>query len=296
MPSLYWYRTETNFGDAFSPMAVRYCFGTTVCPAGKWSADLVAEGSVLGFTLFRDMLDLNPFQKGILATRAFANRILRRPLTVWGSGLMFPINAPRSKVMIRRPQFFALRGERTRQELIAAGMLDRGCEVALGDPGIFMPEVLGLCSRQQGPLGFVVHAFHWQSGFVEAYHREHPEIRLIDPRQSPKVVASEIAGCSAIYSSSLHGLVVADALGIPNRWVALETPYATRLLNRFKFDDYYSAFGIRREPCTIREISEAPVYDPISQDALRSAKKALKDSAVGSLAGISEEGVRKEQK
>jgi len=54
-------------------------------------------------------------------------------------------------------------------------------------------------------------------------------------------VVAEISKCEAVLSSSLHGLVVADSFGIPNRRAV-----ASDLLTGgdYKFRDYYSAFGI----------------------------------------------------
>lgn len=285
MLSLYWYRTETNFGDEFSPSVARHCFGTEFRPAGKWNADLVAEGSVLGFALLRGLRG-NPAAKAVTSLRCAVNRRLRCPLSVWGSGLLFPFVPGETKAAIRVPRYFALRGELTRRELVSAGLMDAGDRVAFGDPGVFMPNVLGVRHDPQGRTGFVAHACHWQSGEIEKYRREYPDMLMIDPRRSPAEVVSEIAGCTAIYSSSLHGLVAADSLGIPNRWVALETRHASAELNRFKFYDYYSAFGIRREPCSVKELPSARLYDPVPQRALEAARERLVDSAGEALAAM----------
>jgi len=47
--------------------------------------------------------------------------------------------------------------------------------------------------------------------------------------------------CRTIVSSSLHGLVVADSLGIPN----MRMICSDRIRGGdYKYDDYYSAFGM----------------------------------------------------
>jgi pyruvyltransferase len=44
-----------------------------------------------------------------------------------------------------------------------------------------------------------------------------------------------------VLSSSLHGLVIADSLRIPNQWAKLSTLI---IGDDYKFVDYYSCFGI----------------------------------------------------
>jgi hypothetical protein len=92
-----------------------------------------------------------------------------------------------------------------------------------------------------------------------------------DPRP-PMGVAIDLAGdpietialaarCERIVSSSLHGLVLADSLGIPNMW----DPYETA--PPFKFRDYASAYGERIEPFVWRVADQVQVAD--KQVALR---------------------------
>ena len=275
---VYWYKTEANFGDAFSPLAVERCFGCRVSHGGKWSADLVAEGSVLDFALLRD-LPSAPLASAARALRIALNRRLRRPLAVWGSGMLFPQDRSKRLLPIRRPRFLAVRGELTRREVVACGLLDPKADLALGDPGVFMPEVLGVAPAPAIARGLVLHAHQWADGTADAVRREHPEIRLVDPRRPPAEVVAEIAGCREVFSSSLHGLVAADALGIPNRWVALETRFADARRNRFKFDDYYSCFGERREPCALAEVSSARVADPVDGARVEQVRRALREVA-----------------
>ena len=59
----------------------------------------------------------------------------------------------------------------------------------------------------------------------------------IDVRNGPDRVVREIASCAAVLSTSLHGLIVADAYDIPAAWATL----APDLMGgTFKFHDYES--------------------------------------------------------
>ena len=70
-------------------------------------------------------------------------------------------------------------------------------------------------------------------------------------------IIDEINQCEYIISSSLHGLIVADAYGIPNTWVEFSEK---TLWQRFKFQDYYSSV---RDiiPEAVRITSEISIED-----------------------------------
>ena len=49
-----------------------------------------------------------------------------------------------------------------------------------------------------------------------------------------------VLGCELVLSSSLHGVIFAEAFGVPARWV--QRPGSTRSESWFKYVDYYSAY------------------------------------------------------
>jgi pyruvyltransferase len=62
-------------------------------------------------------------------------------------------------------------------------------------------------------------------------------IRVIDVRQLPEDFISELLSCDYILSSSLHGLILADAYNVPNLWIKI----SDRIIGgNFKYQDYYS--------------------------------------------------------
>ncbi|MDD6490509.1 MAG: polysaccharide pyruvyl transferase family protein, partial [Clostridia bacterium] len=78
--------------------------------------------------------------------------------------------------------------------------------------------------------------------------------------KDPMYVIEEIASCEFIYSSSLHGLILADGFRIPNMRVYFSS--APRG-GTFKFDDYYSAYGLQNPPQTILKPDDLPPINSI---------------------------------
>src|SRR5690606_16600077 len=63
-------------------------------------------------------------------------------------------------------------------------------------------------------------------------------VRIIDIRQDVEAFIDDLCSCEVVLSSSLHGLIAADAYAIPNLWVE----FSDRVIgNGFKFNDYYSS-------------------------------------------------------
>ena len=84
---------------------------------------------------------------------------------------------------------------------------------------------------------------------------------IIDPlRRDPLEVVDEIRQCHSIVSSSLHGIIVAHAYGIPAAWLA-----CNRLCgDGVKFEDHGQAVGL--EIRSTRSILDAKPEAPSSVD------------------------------
>ncbi|TYQ02814.1 UNVERIFIED_ORG: polysaccharide pyruvyl transferase [Gordonia westfalica J30] len=152
-------------------------------------------------------------------------------LKVWGSGYMLAVEGRKFR-NFPDFDFYAVRGELTR------GRVHANRDLPLGDPGLLASRVYRRSEVVPGRVGLVYHYLHKKDSKVQLLLGG--SVFLIDPLRDPNEVASDITSCEFVYSSSLHGLVVADAFGVPNAW----TPFARTLGGgNYKFDDYYSAFG-----------------------------------------------------
>lgn len=97
-----------------------------------------------------------------------------------------------------------------------------------------MPRIYTPTITPTDKVGVVLHYANFKN-----YPTLPSQFKLISPLNDWKQVLDEIASCRAIISSSLHGLICADAYGIPNVWLE-EYPI---LSDNIKFHDYFLSQG-----------------------------------------------------
>lgn len=208
---LHWASSKKNFGDWLSPALCRRLSGREVVHAEPERCELLAIGSVLG-----------RLGHGWLSHRT----------TVWGSGFI----EDRSPVS-QRHRYCAVRGRRT------AALIKKADIGAIGDPGLLCSLLLpaGEVPLKKHPIGVIPHYKDREHPAVAAFLEAHPGSVALDVFSDPVEMLRRVAECEVVLSSSLHGLIVADAFRVPNFWVEISGPLRG---DRFKFWDYYSAFGL----------------------------------------------------
>lgn len=170
--------------------------------------------------------------------------------TILGSGFIRPGVHRRLKARV-----LALRGELTR----AALGLPRG--VPLGDPGLLVGD---LTPTEPGERVMVLPHY-----VDHAIAGRHPEALVLDIRTEPRLLIRQIGAASLLYTSTLHGLIAADALGVAH---VLE-PHGAVIGGLFKFLDYGTALGEDVKPFVRRLSSREAVG--LAQERLRRAFYAL---------------------
>ena len=151
--------------------------------------------------------------------------------TVAGVGSMIPLNfCPASSVRI-----VSLRGPLT------WNLLGRPEVMSLGDPGLLASKIFEACSatapnllQQSSSFVVVPHVSE-----VDHYQSMFPSMDVIDPRDDPIRVFARIRSAEFVFSSSLHGIVVADSFGIPSVWLQRTIKPA----GIHKFLDYFLSVG-----------------------------------------------------
>jgi pyruvyltransferase len=142
-----------------------------------------------------------------------------------------------------KARILAVRGALTRDNIGASK------NTILGDPGLLVSRFLTRRQKKQYVLGVVPHYSDKKDirilKLCEKYSRD---ILFIDIQHDPLRVLRNIDKCEFILSSSLHGLVFADSLGIPNIWMTLSDRVGGK---GFKFYDYNSALRKDQNPINI---------------------------------------------
>jgi pyruvyltransferase len=211
---LYWSTSlqngRRNFGDWLSPVLCEWLSGRPVMHARPNRCDLVGMGSILA---------------------KVKNRPWNRTVDIWGPGLIADIGKFRCPHRVH-----AVRGWRT------AGCLVGQDIKVVGDPGLLCSLLVptDITRHKKFQIGLIPHYVDQDHPLVRGFLLRHPEARLIDVFSDVVPFIHAVAECEVVLSSSLHGLITADALGVPNAWMR---PSDAVWGQDFKFHDYYSIYG-----------------------------------------------------
>lgn len=215
---------RANFGDLLGPLIVQAIVGRRLSRhrTRQRGPRLLTVGSILHFARTGD--------------------------SVWGTGV-------RGAIPIERYTFNSLDVRAVRGPLTRDHLQQLGIEVpqVYGDPGLLVPELFpDLTSKaKQKRSDFVVVPHYTDYSRLALEHKE----QCINPCGPVRQCLRRIAEAERVISSSLHGLVIADALGIPSQW--LECKHESD----FKYRDY--VLGSGREPHPpFRSVQEALANDP----------------------------------
>ena len=97
-----------------------------------------------------------------------------------------------------------------------------------------------LMALLQTRVCFVVHKNDLGHTFVR---KPPPNVHIITCAQHWETAVTEIQSCGFVASSSLHGIVVADALSIPRLWFQFNDTSTIRTEGNFKYQDYLQSIG-----------------------------------------------------
>ncbi|HJD97096.1 polysaccharide pyruvyl transferase family protein [Mailhella massiliensis] len=238
---LYWWRDNNNVGDSLSPYIVERVSGARAVSASiKRPGKLCAVGSIIN------------------------SRTLRSRSVFWGSGCMHAeVRFYQGRALLpflpSTPSFRAVRGPLTRETLLRAGYR---CPRIYGDPALLLPRFYQpKVRRKRYGLGVICHFSHKNLlHFPE-------EIKLIDVERDVcdvEAFVDEVCECERIVSSSLHGIIIAHAYGIPARQFTIPDAPLMGSGNR-KFEDYYLSVGMPVQPPLFFHSGDRPTVQELSQ-------------------------------
>lgn len=244
-----WYRMKrhggqplTNFGDELSPLVLQYVTGRRVQWAPAHKAQIIAVGSIL----------------------EYVNRRTDHQPWIWGTGLRAepnPLALP--QITATRERVLAVRGPLSREAL---GL---GQDLPIGDPGVLAPQLAKFTGVKKSGTLFIPHFRTWatEAGRSFLQKADHLGYKIANPSLRPIEMISLIARSDFVFSSSLHGVIVAHALGIPVQLVSI--PTSGRNEPEFKYQDYFSSIGVGFSSVNLSE-----AFLPTNRDSLLALREA----------------------
>jgi hypothetical protein len=251
---LYWWQGKgsansnlRNFGDWLSPLICEAISRGKVVFADPHHCQLIAIGSIL---------------KKLHKTNRW---FFRRKIAIWGTGSIGEQGTYSS-----HHDYHAVRGKLSRNKISSS----KYAHITLGDPGLLCESVWsGNIQQKNFAVGLVPHYIDHAHPLLKELLNNSKHFTLINVYDHPIKVIEQIARCEMVLSSSLHGLIVADALQIPNAWIKLSNLIGP---NDFKFHDYYSIYDIS-------DIKPFPLSNRDSPDSITVIKESYKRPGLNQL-------------
>lgn len=219
--------TKNNFGDALNPWLIRKLTGMEIINASKsFNFRNKPVYSIVGSVLDRSRFD---------------------NMIVWGSGF----KSKDSKVKIKPAKVLAVRGPLTRDNLIEQGI---ECPSVYGDPALLLPQIYNPDIPKKYKIGIIPHYVDKKTQLLKSLtNTSDVSFKIIDIEDDIESFIDNVLSCELIVSSSLHGLIVADAYGIQSLYIRFSDKVSG---GNFKFKDYMLSVGrTDYEPYIVKENS-----------------------------------------
>ena len=223
-----------NAGDLFNKDLVERLSGKKVVNSKMYNADMIAIGGALIGAQYSGGFSHRMCQRALRVI--YGNK----PLYVWGSGFFRDDND--SPLYRKNLKVCALRGQKTQERL--SMLTGVKYDVPLADAGLLADMFADPQTEKKYEIGLIPHMSQLEDPAIQALLNIEG-VHLIDIRRPAKEVIDDIAQCESVLSSSLHGLIFADSLHIPSLHIlGSQALYG----GNFKFEDYYSCYGLTDEP------------------------------------------------
>jgi autotransporter strand-loop-strand O-heptosyltransferase len=229
---------KNNWGDILSQFLLEH-----------YSGKKLNKDDVFYFDDAAYMLDKNGKIVGIGSSMKY----VRPDDYVWGTGCI-----DEHHVGDKPKKVYSVRGPLTRDIL-----LKRGWDVpeVYGDPALLFPQIYNPTIEKKYKIGLIPHCvdFYSLDGLKAINHMEDMGIKIINVTAGINEFIDQLKECEYIISSSLHGLIAADAYGIPNYRVKI-----SKLVHGgdFKYKDHYAS--VKREHYEPLQLTDTTTLDEVN--------------------------------
>lgn len=181
---------------------------------------------------------------------------------IWGAGIIDET----AEMRAIPKKILAVRGPKTREWLMQRGI---NCPEVYGDPALLLPRVYTPQKAvKRYRLGIIPHYQDYNSEVLKNLKAD-PSVLFIkmEGYASWTNLIDQVTSCDYIASSSLHGLIIAEAYGIPNLWIEIT---GKLMGGHFKFHDFFQSIHADRDkPFIVKDTMTA-------DDLLESKNKYIK--------------------
>ena len=191
---------------------------------------------------------------------------------IWGAGAMYGDVILNKKPLLVK----AVRGRLTQKYLVNQGI---DCPNVYGDPALLLPFVYAPQKEKKYRLGIIPHYVDKDNEVIIMLNqriRNSIVINMVNYSNWRNVIDT-ILECEMIMSSSLHGIIISDAYGVPNIWFSASNNIRG---GEYKFLDYFSSVAREQDCVQVHEkgidyediLHLVSSYKPIEFDALQLAR------------------------
>ena len=171
------------------------------------------------------------FQKNHLMAIGSIMSYATKKSFVWGTGIIS------KKDIFKNANFLAVRGPKTRERVMELGY---DCPEVYGDPALLLPNYYKPHIQKTHSYGIIPHYVDYKQ--VARQYKNVPEVKVINLLGDDiEEITKEILSCEYTLSSSLHGIIVSHAYGIPSVWVRFSEKLSG---DDVKFEDYFLSIDL----------------------------------------------------
>lgn len=196
---------------------------------------------------------------------------------VWGSGLLNPDSLYLNRLVFSSLDIRSVRGPKTREALLSIG---KQCPAIYGDPAILMPLIyMPKDNKKTHDVSLILHFSN--NDFFVPEGKTVNTINIITTDYRNEI--NQIVQSTMVISSSLHGIILAEAYGVPAVLLLKEDQ------STFKYEDWYHSTG-RYSVVIAHTLKEALSVKPMELPDLRLMQENVLQAFPSDLWGLPDTG------